>query len=175
MSSNFYRTQCSHCEKMNFSDVNDAKWCSFCGGRLEFDTHLVYQLGPTNWAYDQVCKARESLMRGIIRAGIKAGTIRPDLESASGAECLHILETLVEKPESFFREHELKQMEKNPEVLMFLMALEDISYSEASAVMGFEEAGPWPTPRWKQLLELGRAIIKEDPEIHPEEVQKRFA
>ncbi len=67
---------------------------------------------------------------------------------------------------------EIIWLQMNPYALDLLMDFEDLTYSEASSI-GLD-VGPWPTKRYVELYEQGRSIMKEDVEIWPDKLRKRF-
>lgn len=68
--------------------------------------------------------------------------------------------------------HELRALLKNPTVLAELVSYHDVQETEATAMD--PEAGEVSRAAAKRWLDAGRAIIAEDPEIHDEDLRRKF-
>lgn len=82
------------------------------------------------------------------------------------------LGTHTDKPK--LHEYEIDAMLGDPTCLAALMRIEDLRYSEHSAVYGADAHVTWPTARYTELKERGRAIVAQDPEIWPDDILNAF-
>jgi len=69
---------------------------------------------------------------------------------------------------------ETKAIFNNPHGLRLLMDWQDSEYCQAESMCEPGEIEPWPTARFTELKEKGRAIIAEDPELWDDDIKRAF-
>jgi len=69
---------------------------------------------------------------------------------------------------------EIKAILNNPHGLRLLMDWQDFQYCQAESMCEPGEIEPWPTARFTELKEKGRAIIAEDPELWDDDIKRAF-
>ena len=69
---------------------------------------------------------------------------------------------------------ETKAIFNNPHGLRLLMDWQDFQYCQAESMCEPGEIEPWPTARFTELKEKGRAIIAEDPELWDDDIKRAF-
>lgn len=67
MSLQLIADKCESCERLTYSPINDAKWCCFCGAKLEGETE-PFEL-PAGTALVQKCATLEAEVKRLRDGG----------------------------------------------------------------------------------------------------------
>lgn len=110
----------------------------------------------------------------------KADGLLLDLAIANGCELTgtpdggEAVKLAVHADRPKLHEYEICAVLGDPACLAALMRNEDLRYTEHSAVYGADAHVTWPTARYTELKERGRAIVAQDPEIWPDDILNAF-